>query len=107
MFALQSFVLVGFYVAAVLATTIPAFPPLKVDKVIDAAAYMGNLTAVVCFLGIIFYCQALNGLKFRNPMWRNGPSETRTGYILRSPFHYSLEKPDSFAPEPDSLETAS
>ncbi|KAJ7204911.1 hypothetical protein C8J57DRAFT_1673250 [Mycena rebaudengoi] len=46
MFALQSFVLAGFYVAAVLATTIPAFPPLKVDKVIDAAAYMGNLTAV-------------------------------------------------------------
>ncbi|KAJ7192766.1 hypothetical protein C8J57DRAFT_1548656 [Mycena rebaudengoi] len=46
MFALQSFVIAGFYVAAVLATTIPAFPPLKVDKVIDAAAYMGNLTAV-------------------------------------------------------------
>ncbi|KAJ7117144.1 hypothetical protein C8R44DRAFT_983375, partial [Mycena epipterygia] len=46
MLPLRSFVLASFCAAAAFASSIPAVFPPKVDKVIDAASYMGNVTAL-------------------------------------------------------------
>ncbi|KAJ7105690.1 hypothetical protein C8R44DRAFT_806666, partial [Mycena epipterygia] len=68
MLPLRSVALVSFYAAAVLASSIPAFPPKKVDKVIDAASYMGNVTAEPRYLctgvGFSNYCVLITGERF-------------------------------------------